>query len=187
MRIVSTTHLISTLDELAQLYPAPSATSRNKVHDCLNDEMQHWLQQSPFFILSSQGDDGIDCSPRGDAPGQAFRVLDAHTIAIPDRRGNNRVDTLRNILVEPRVGMVFLIPGVEEALRVKGQACICVDPALLETFSLNDEPPRSVIVVSVVAAIVQNARAVRRSRLWEADFRIDAGVAATAARLSSKA
>lgn len=131
--------------------------------------MQKWLMHSPFFILSSVTDTGLDCSPRGDRPGEAFRVLDAHTIAIPDRRGNNRIDTLKNILVDPRVGLVFLIPGVAEALRIKGVANISIDPELLDTFRLSGEPPATVILVSVKRAYVQNARATRAAGLWNTD------------------
>ena len=128
---VSNPHLITSADKLAELYPPPRPSSRAKIRDCLSEQMQQWLSHSPFFILGSQRDNGIDCSPRGDAPGQAFRIIDAHTIAIPDRRGNNRIDTLRNILTDSRVGLVFLIPGIEEALRVTGRAAISIDPDLL--------------------------------------------------------
>lgn len=148
--------------------------------------MQRWLAHSPFFVLASQSELGIDCSPRGDEPGKAFRVLDAQTIAIPDRRGNNRIDTLRNLLLEPRVGLVFLIPGVEEALRVKGQARISADPELLDRFSLDGKTPATVIVVDVTSAYVQNARAVRRSQLWDADARTDRTLLPSAADLSQR-
>jgi PPOX class probable FMN-dependent enzyme len=130
--------------------------------------MKTWLEHSPFFILSSVTDSGIDCSPRGDKPGEAFRVLDDRTIAIPDRRGNNRIDTLKNILNDPRIGLVFLIPGVAEALRIKGLASISIDPALLDTFTLDGEPPATVVLVSVQHAYVQNARATRAADLWNA-------------------
>lgn len=135
--------------------------------------MQRWLAHAPFFVLASHAVDGIDCSPRGDAPGQAFRVLDASTIAIPDRRGNNRIDTLRNLLIDPRVGLVFFIPGIEQLLRIKGRASISIEPALLEAFALDDEPPITVIQVHVSAAYVQNFRAVRRSHLWDESHRVD--------------
>lgn len=148
--------------------------------------MQRWLEHSPFFVLASQSEMGIDCSPRGDEPGKAFSVLDASTIAIPDRRGNNRIDTLRNLLIEPRVGLVFLVPGIEEALRVKGRAHISTDPALLERFSLDGIPPATIIVVTVQSAYVQNARAVRSSHLWDEHSRIDAAMVPSAADLSQR-
>jgi len=131
--------------------------------------MKKWLKHSPFFILSSVTESGIDCSPRGDKPGEAFRVLDHNTIAIPDRRGNNRIDTLKNILADPRIGLVFMIPGVAEALRIKGAAGISIDPELLDTFRLDGEPPATVILVTVEHAYVQNARATRAAELWNTE------------------
>lgn len=145
--------------------------------------MQKWLRHSPFFILSSVTDSGIDCSPRGDKPGEAFRVLDNKTIAIPDRRGNNRIDTLKNILADPRIGLVFLIPGVAEALRIKGVASISIDTALLDTFRLDGEPPATVVLVSVEHAYVQNARATRAADLWNKEAHLDASQVPNAADL----
>jgi PPOX class probable FMN-dependent enzyme len=160
---------ITSLDALASRYPAPRTSSHKKVHRFLTDPMKNWLQHSPFFILSSVTASGIDCSPRGDRPGEAFRVLDNQTIAIPDRRGNNRIDTLKNILADPRIGLVFLIPGVAEALRIKGVASISINPELLDTFRLDGDPPATVILVSVEHAYVQNARATRAADLWNAE------------------
>ncbi|WP_157735846.1 MSMEG_1061 family FMN-dependent PPOX-type flavoprotein [Granulosicoccus antarcticus] len=177
-------HLITSLDELARIYPAPKPTSRGKIHDCLSEQMQRWLLHSPFFVLASLRESGIDCSPRGDAPGKAFTVLDAHTIAIPDRRGNNRIDTLRNLLIDSRVGLVFLIPGIAEALRIKGRAHISVDPQLLDRFSLEEVAPATVIIVKVDSAYVQNARAIRSSHLWDDDFLVDPDQVPSAADLS---
>lgn len=134
--------------------------------------MKKWLAHSPFFVLSSITHSSIDCSPRGDKPGEAFQVIDSHTIAIPDRRGNNRIDTLKNILKDPRVGLVFLIPGIEEALRIKGSACISVNPELLDRFSLNGTPPATVMLITVESAYVQNARAIRAADLWNGDSNV---------------
>ena len=131
--------------------------------------MQIWLSASPFFIMSTAQELGIDCSPRGDKPGQAFRVLDSEHIAIPDRRGNNRLDTMKNLLDDPRIGLVFLVPGSEEALRIKGQASISVNQQLLESFQLNDELPAAIILVEIVRVQVQNARAIRQAGLWTED------------------
>lgn len=181
---VNASHLITSLDELTRLYPAPKPTSRGKVHDRLSEDMQHWLSHSPFFVLSSLSEAGVDCSPRGDAPGKAFTVLDAQTLAIPDRRGNNRIDTLRNLLLDPRVGLVFLIPGIEEALRIKGHAHISVDPELLERFTLDSCAPTSVMIIKIQSAYVQNARAVRRSHLWDEACQLDSDLVPGAADLS---
>jgi len=129
--------------------------------------MIQWLSLSPFFVLSSVSPSGIDCSPRGDSPGKAFRILDKHTIAIPDRQGNNRIDTLRNILEDSRVGIVFIIPGVDEAVRVKGRADISVDQTLLDSFAIDGEPPVTVMLITIKTAYVQNARAIRAAALWD--------------------
>lgn len=129
--------------------------------------MQRWLQKSPFFILSSCASDGIDCSPRGDEPGTAFQIIDKKHLAIPDRRGNNRIDTLNNILIDPRVGLVFLMPGVYETLRVKGEASITVNPELLQRFQLKGITPATVMLVNIQSVYVQNARAIRAAELWK--------------------
>lgn len=147
--------------------------------------MQQWLRHSPFFVLASATESGIDCSPRGDAPEKAFRVLNESTIAIPDRRGNNRIDTLRNIIQDPRVGLVFLIPGIDEALRIKGLASISIKPDLLDLFALDGEQPATVILISITAAYVQNARAVRSAKLWNEDHSVDPQQIPDASQLSS--
>jgi len=165
--IVNDKYLIDSLDTLLSHYSAPSTSSRTKQQNRLSEAMQQWLTHSSFFILSSCCDDSLDVSPRGDAPGQAFRVLDSHTIAIPDRRGNNRIDTLRNIIHDSRVGLVFLVPGAEEALRIKGQASISIDPSLLASFELEQSVPTTVMLINVTSAYVQNARAIRRAQLWK--------------------
>ena len=130
--------------------------------------MQRWLSCSPFFILTTCSEDGLDCSPKGDKAGQSFHILDASTIAIPDRRGNNRIDTLRNIVHDPRIGLLFMVPGVAVSLRVKGLASISVDSALRHRFTLDGEMPRSVILVNVKSAYVQKDRAITRAALWDA-------------------
>ena len=134
--------------------------------------MQKWLAHSPFFVLSSAATDSIDCSPRGDKPGEAFQVIDSNTIAIPDRRGNNRIDTLKNILRDPRVGLVFFIPGIEEALRIRGTASISINPTLLDRFTLDDARPVTVMLITVESAYVQNARAIRAADLWNSDSNV---------------
>ncbi|MFK7890185.1 MAG: MSMEG_1061 family FMN-dependent PPOX-type flavoprotein [Granulosicoccus sp.] len=167
--MLDTTHLIRTLDELTEHYSAPRQSSLDKTHDSLTESMRRWLSHSPFFVLSSFNANGIDSSPRGDAPGTAFHILDAKHLAIPDRRGNNRIDTLKNIINDSRVGLVFLIPGVEETLRIRGNACISVDPALLRQSQHEGIEPATVIVVEINSAYVQNARAIRKADLWNND------------------
>lgn len=147
--------------------------------------MQRWLACSPFLVMSTCSDEGLDCSPRGDKPGEAFRILDERTIAIPDRRGNNRIDTLRNLIKDPRVGLLFLVPGADEALRIKGTATISVAPELLESFIAADQPaPATVMVINISAAYVQNARAIRRSEMWNMHSHADALQLPSAAELS---
>lgn len=163
---------VDSIETLESLYPTAGAASRAKQHEALTRAMMQWLERAPFFVLSSLADGGIDCSPRGDTPGTAFRLLDRHRIAIPDRRGNNRIDSLRNIVRDPRVGLVFLIPGIEESLRVRGTALVSVAPDLLEALALDGERPASVIVVSIDAVWVQNFRSIRRAGLWHDDARV---------------
>jgi len=122
--------------------------------------------------MATNGPDGLDCSPRGDPKG-FVRVLYPHTIAIPDRRGNNRIDTLRNILVDPRVALLFLIPGCGETIRVTGRASISVDPALTQSFLVEGKAPRSVLIVSVDTVFYQCAKAIVRSKLWDASRHIE--------------
>jgi len=176
--------LIDTLAALEARYPSARPTSRAKQRPALTPAMREWLARSPFLVLSSVAASGIDCSPRGDAPGDAFTVLDDTRVAIPDRRGNNRIDTLRNLVADPRVGLVFVIPGIDETLRVRGRATISIATDLLERFRLDGERPASVIVVAIEAVWVQNFRAVRRARLWEPDAHVDPATVPDALALS---
>jgi PPOX class probable FMN-dependent enzyme len=123
-------------------------------------------------VLASGGPSGLDCSPRGDQPGFA-RVMDEKTLLIPDRRGNNRVDSLQNILDDPRVGLLFLIPGVGETLRINGRAAILINPELLDSFMIEGKRPRSVLAITVDAIYFQCARAIVRSELWNPEKQID--------------
>jgi len=164
---VTNPDLLLTLEELQRHYKAPTHVSRTKARDRLTPDMHRWLAASPFFIIATNADDGIDCSARGDPAGEAFRVLDDRTIAIPDRQGNNRIDTLRNLIVDPRIGITFLTPGVEEALRIKGKASISVNRELLRSLAPVDGPtPATAIVISIESAHIQNARAINRAQLW---------------------
>jgi PPOX class probable FMN-dependent enzyme len=122
--------------------------------------------------LATGGPEGLDCSPKGDAPG-FVRVLDEKTLAIPDRPGNNRIDGFRNILRDPRIGLLFLIPGVGETFRVNGRASISIDPELMQSFAVNGKLPRSVLIVHVDTAFFHCSKAVVRSKLWDEKSRID--------------
>ncbi len=166
MAKVSEEHRITDVATLERLYGAPSGAAVEKEIDYLHPHYQRLIAASPFFVLATGGPDGMDTSPRGDAPG-FVAVEDEKTLLIPDRRGNNRVDSLRNIIANPRVALLFLIPGIGETLRVNGRAEISTDPALLERFGVDGKLPRSVLVVHVETAFFQCARAIFRSKLWD--------------------
>jgi PPOX class probable FMN-dependent enzyme len=164
---VSADHVVTSVDALERLYGTPYGPSLVKETDRITEHYREFIEAAPFFALASAGPEGLDCSPRGDAPG-FVRVADEKTLLIPDRRGNNRIDTLRNILNDPRVALLFLIPGCGETIRVNGRAKISTDPALLQDFVVDGKAPRSVIVVSVDRIFYQCAKAIVRSKLWDA-------------------
>ena len=157
---------VRSLDALAALFGPVGEASIAKEVAHLPPVYQAMIAASPFCILATSGPAGLDASPRGDAPG-FVAVHDAHTLRLPERRGNNRVDSLRNIVRDPRVALLFLIPGRGETLRVNGRARILAAPAVLAPFAVHGRPPKCVVEVSVEAAYFQCARAVHRSRLWE--------------------
>ena len=165
-------HIITNVEELERLYGQPFGPSIAKETDRITAHYRAFIEAAPFFALASAGADGLDCSPRGDAPG-FVRVADESTLLIPDRRGNNRADTLRNILHDPRVALLFLIPGCGETIRVNGRAKISTDPALTQSFLVDGKAPRSVIVVAVDRIYYQCAKAIVRSKLWDASRHVD--------------
>ena len=163
---IDNAYRINDADALQALYGQPSPASIIKEVDHVHPHYRAFIQAAPFVILATQGPDGLDASPRGD-PGGFVVVADDKTLLIPDRRGNNRIDSLRNILADPRVALLFLVPGVGETLRVNGRASISTDPALLAHFAMQDKPPRSVLVVQVETVFFQCSRAIVRSALWD--------------------
>ena len=165
-------HRVTTLEALEALYDKPYGPAIVKEIDRINPHYRKFIEAAPFFALATSGPDGLDCSPRGDAPG-FVRVADEKTLLIPDRRGNNRLDSLRNIVSDPRVALLFLIPGVGETIRVIGRASISTDPALMETFIVNGKAPRSVIVVAVERVFYQCTKAIVRSKLWDPARHVD--------------
>jgi PPOX class probable FMN-dependent enzyme len=158
-------HTITSIAELEALYGEVSEASLRKETDRIIPVYGALIEAAPFVALATRGPDGLDCSPRGDGAG-FVRVRDEKTLLLPDRRGNNRIDSLRNIVRDPHVALLFLIPGVGETLRVNGRAEISVEPDLLESFSVDGKPPRSVIVMTVDSVFFQCARAILRSELW---------------------
>ncbi|MGZ8324802.1 MAG: pyridoxamine 5'-phosphate oxidase family protein [Rhodoplanes sp.] len=157
--------MITTIAELEAIYGLPGETSTVKEVDHITPHYRTFIELSPFVILATSGPEGLDCSPRGDLPG-FVRVHDETALMLPDRLGNNRVDSLRNIVRDPRAALLFLIPGVGNTLRVNGRARLMTDADLLASFAVGGRPPRSVIVLSVQAVYFQCARALVRSDLW---------------------
>jgi uncharacterized protein len=164
--------VIATIAELETIYGQPNEASTVKVADRITRPYRALIDKSPFAALATCGPEGLDCSPRGDLPG-FVRVHDEKTLMIPDRRGNNRVDSLRNIVRDPRVALLFLIPGSGSTLRVNGHAHVSVGPALLASFRVDGKAPRTVVVMTVDEIYFQCARAIVRSDLWNPDKRVD--------------
>ncbi len=160
-------HTIRTLEQLQSLYAPVGEASIRKEVDHVHPLYRALIEASPFAVLATSGPGGLDASPRGDPPGFVI-VQDEHTLLVPERRGNNRIDGLRNILTDPRVALLFLVPGNGETLRVNGTAAISVDPALLDRCAMEGKRPQCVLVVSVQTVFFQCARAILRSRLWDA-------------------
>ena len=150
----------------------PSERARLKVQPALDGHMRKFIALSPFVCLGSSSDAGADVTPRGDQPG-FVQVFDDKTLLIPDWPGNNRLDTLMNIEANPNVGLLFLIPGFVESLRVNGVAEISIDPALLERWTVNGKHPRSVLRVSVREAFLHCGKAILRSKLWDESAKVD--------------
>jgi uncharacterized protein len=165
-------HIVTSIEALERLYGVPSGPSIAKETDRITPHYGAFIEAAPFFAFASGGPEGMDCSPRGDAPG-FVRVADEKTLLIPDRRGNNRIDTLRNILHDPHVALLFLIPGCGETIRVNGRATVSTDPTLLQSFLVDGKAPRTVIVVSVDRIYFQCAKAIVRSKLWDPSRHVD--------------
>ena len=163
---------ISTVEELRELYGSPSKTSIVKETRHITPQYRAYIEASPFCGLATVGPEGLDCSPRGDMPG-FVRVHDESTLMMPDRRGNNRVDSLVNIVRDPRIALMFLIPGHGNCLRVNGEAQIAVDDELRNSFGVSGKAPRSVIVIRTNAVYFQCARAILRSKIWDRESHVE--------------
>ncbi len=156
---------VTEVSVLEAVYGAPGEASVLKVADRLTPAYRQLIEASPFFMLATAGPEGLDCSPRGDRGG-AFAILDDKTLVIPDRRGNNRIDTLRNIVRDPRIAMLFLIPGSLTTVRLNGRAIVTLDADLLDAQVRDGKRPRSAIVITVDEIYTQCGRAVLRAELW---------------------
>lgn len=166
--------IIKNPEELQAIYGDVSEASVAKVVPGLTPAYRLMIESSPFVALATVGPEGLDCSPRGDAQA-VVRIENDRTLALPDWRGNNRIDSLLNIVRDPRVALMFLIPGSNSVMRVNGHAVVSVDPALLESFEMDGRHPRSVAVVTIDEVYFQCARAVMRADLWNPDRRVAAG------------
>jgi len=164
---------ISTLAALEEIYGTPGDTSLVKEIDYISPHYRAMIEAAPFAALATVGPEGLDCSPRGDRSGELVRIVDDRTVIMPDRRGNNRIDSLRNIVRDPRVALMFLIPGSGNALRINGSAYIDTLPDLLQSFAVEGQAPRSAIVITIGAIYFQCARALVRSGLWDPSRHID--------------
>lgn len=163
---------ITSVEQLEAIYGTPGEASLVKELDRLIPEYIAFVEASPFVALATNGPEGLDCSPRGDLRG-FVRVADERTLLMPDRRGNNRVDSLKNIVRDGRVGLLFLVPGSGTTLRVNGKATLSIDPELRASFAVDGQAPRSVIVITIQAVYFQCARAIVRSELWNPDRHVD--------------
>ena len=164
--------IIATTEQLEAIYGVPNDASTVKVADRVTALYRVLIDKSPFAALATCGPEGLDCSPSGDLPG-FVRVHDEKTLMMPDRRGNNRIDSLRNIVRDPRMALLFLIPGSGSTLRINGRARVSVDPDLLASFGVDGKAPRTVVVMTVDEVYFQCARAIVRSDLWNPDKRVD--------------
>ena len=162
---------ITTLEDLEKLYGVPVPAAIVKEIDYISDDYKVFIDKAPFVVMATVGPEGLDCSPRGD-PAGFVRVRDRKTVLIPDRRGNNRIDTLRNLIRDPRISLLFMIPGIGNTLRINGRAEIDADPALRAEFAMHGKSPRTVLAVTIDSVYFQCPKALVRSRLWSADAQV---------------
>lgn len=174
METSNTPYQITDLAALERLYGQPAAAAVKKEIDYLHPHYRAFVEAAPFAVLATCGPGGLDASPRGD-PAGFVRIRDEKTLWLPDRRGNNRIDSLRNIVADPRVALLFMIPGIGETLRVNGQARILAEPGLLSRFAVDGKPPRSVLEIHVESVFFQCSRAIMRAGLWQAGLQIERG------------
>ncbi|WP_431264713.1 pyridoxamine 5'-phosphate oxidase family protein [Roseateles chitinivorans] len=166
-------HDLATVDALRTVYEAPTAPATlDKECDHVHPLYRPFIEASPFAILATRGPHGLDTSPRGDAPG-FVEVADPKTLLLPDRRGNHRIDSLRNLVHDPSLALLFLIPGIGECLRVNGVGRISASPVLRERFAVEGQLPKSFLVIEVHSVFFQCARAVKRSGLWHPDRHVE--------------
>lgn len=164
--------IITSVDALKAIYGDVGEASITKVTTVLTPEYRQMIEMAPFVALATVGPEGLDCSPRGDLGG-VVRVTDESTLLLPDWRGNNRIDSLINIVRDPRVALMFLIPGSNTTMRVNGRAVVSAEPSLLQSFEMDGKHPRTVAIVTIDEVYFQCARALMRSELWNVDRFVD--------------
>jgi len=168
-------HRISTEDQLDALYGEAMPMALTKELDHISDHYRAFIEKAPFVVVASSGPEGLDASPRGD-PAPIVRVLDERTVALPDRRGNGRIDTLRNVVRDGRLALLFIIPGVGETLRINGRAELTTDPELCESFIMQDKAPTTVMIIRVESVYYQCPKAFVRSKFWDPEGYVDRSV-----------
>jgi PPOX class probable FMN-dependent enzyme len=173
---------ITGIDQLEALYGKAVPGALKKEIDHISPVYRAFIEKAPFVVVATCGPEGLDCSPRGDPPG-FVRVVDEKTVLLPDRRGNNRLDTLRNIVRDGRISLLFLIPGVGETLRINGRAEIVTDADLCASFAIDGKAPRSVVAVTADRVYYQCQKALARSRLWSADAQVKRSDVPTAGQM----
>lgn len=174
---------ITSLEMLEDTYGQPVERALWKEIDYINHHYQQFIQASPFLIMATYGEKGVDCSPRGD-PAGFVRVKDSKTLLIPDRKGNNRLDSLKNLIANNQIGLIFLVPNVGETIRISGRAEILIDEALCQSFAMQGKPASSVISVTVEKAYFQCQKALVRSSLWDPDQYIERDKLPTAGQMA---
>src|SRR6185312_14155128 len=164
--------IVQSVEQLEQIYGEPVPTSIVKEIGHLTEVYRKLIEAAPFVVIATSGPGGLDCSPKGDAPG-FVRIVDDNTLMIPDRPGNNRLDGFKNLMSDPRIALLFLIPGVAETLRVNGRAEVSVDQALRESFAVNGKPARAVLIVHIESIFFHCAKAIVRAKMWDPKSQID--------------
>lgn len=175
-------HIITDIDQLETLYGEAMPRAITKEIGHLNSEYRKFVEAAPFMAVATVGSEGLDCSPRGDQ-GSVVRVVDEKTVQFADRRGNNRLDTLRNIVQDNRIGLLFLVPGVSETMRINGRATISTAPDLIASFSVEGKMPKSVVEVTIDQAYFQCSKALFRSGIWEPENQLDQTAVPTAGEM----
>ena len=178
--------VVTSVEQLNELYGAPGEASLVKVTDFLLPEYRTMIEASPFMALATVGPEGLDCSPRGDA-GAVIHIEDERTLMLPDWRGNNRIDSLSNIVRDPRVALMFLIPGSSTTMRLNGRAVVRIDEAIRQRFVMDGRHPRAVVVVTIDEVYSQCARAVLRADLWNPEKFRDTSLLPTVGQMLASA